>query len=49
LQRDLRPPRSVLDDQVRVELQPARTGDRLDVVDSDLTVATLPSRDRGLS
>ncbi len=48
-ERDLRPPRSVLDNEVRLEMQPARVGDRLDVLHADLSVATLPARDGRLT
>jgi len=49
LERDLRPPRAVLDRKVDFELEATRRGDRLDVLDADLPVAAFPSRDRRLT
>jgi hypothetical protein len=49
LQRDLRPPRSVFDDKMRFQVEPARGGDRPDLLDADLAVAALPTGDRCLA
>jgi hypothetical protein len=49
LQRDLRPPGVVLDNEVGFKVEPTRRGNRLDVLHADLTVAALPARDGRLS
>jgi hypothetical protein len=49
LEGNLRPPRAVLDGEMGLKVEPARCGDRLDVLDADLSVAAFPSRDRRLT
>jgi hypothetical protein len=49
LERDLRPPRTIVDDEVGFEMESACRGRSLDVLHDNLAVAPLPPRDRRLT
>ncbi len=48
LQSDLRPPGVILGNEMCRKVEPTRQSDRLDILDTNLSIAWLSSRDRGL-